>query len=396
MIALARARVSAILVAMRLGLRTVLAGVIAGTAAGCLVTNPALTDTGEETDDTSTSGGASSGQSSEPTAGPTTDPTTSVTTGPTTTGPTTTDPDTTDTEDPTSDTETTGPAACGSGHICINEAPAGWSGPVVWAETPTAEEAPSCPAAYPEPAFSAFDDLQAPPAECDCECGAATGVNCATITLEYHHADSSCIGAPDDEFTILTNGNCNDGPASGAGRYWEVPQPGVTGGDCLPSGTSEVPAASWASASTVCGGPSQGEGTCDAGLRCLPEPPAGFESRVCVWQPGELDCPSGDYSDRFIRHGDYADTRNCATCTCGDPTGECTGTVFLRSLGDCAGTVGLSAAIGDGCDANVGNVESAEAGTLSVSNTSCEPSVGTAIGEAEPEDPYTLCCQAVQ
>ena len=126
----------------------------------------------------------------------------------------------------------------------------------------------------------------------------------------------------------------------------------------------------------------------------MPAPSDGFESRVCIWQEGSLECPAGGYSDRFVRHASEDDDRNCQACTCGSPEGECSGSVVLRSSNDCSGaTPSLVVTIGGACSSNVGGtVSSASAGTLSVENVACEPSVGTAIGEAEPADPYTLCC----
>jgi len=380
---------------MQFGLRTALV-VIAGAMAGCLTTNPNL----PVNDD---GGGTQGSSGSDPTgspssAGPTT-ASTDPTTGATSTAGDTMDPDSTETADPTSDSETTGPAACGGGNLCVADAPPGWSGPVVWAETMFVDEEPSCPADYPEPAFTAFNDLQAPPAECECECGAATGnISCGPVSLEYHATDSSCFGSANDDFSISAGGACQSGPnITTTGRYWAVDDPGVTGGSCAPNSISNVPTATWASRSTVCGGVTASSGACDPGQACIPAPADGFESRLCVWQPGELECPAGDFTDRFVRHEeDIDDTRNCATCTCSSPAGECSGSVRLWPTNDCSGGFGSgTVSIGGSCTQSVDAVRAADASTLSVSNVSCQPSVGTAIGEAEPADPYTLCCMSV-
>jgi len=388
---------------MRLGLRTALLLTTGSALAGCLTSNPNLEPNESSAEDGST---AATDPTEGPTSGPSTTPTTGPTTGvPTTDGPTTVDPDTTDTEttDPSDTDETTGPASCGGGNVCVAEAPAGWAGPVVWAETPIADEAPECPAAYPELAFEAFDDLQAAPAVCDCECGTAGGASCATITLEYHNTDSACI-SPDDTYTINPSGSCTSGPSEGSGRYWEVADPGVSGGSCTPSASVEIADVAWNSQSTVCGGATLDSGSCIADQLCVSQPAADFESRLCVWQVGDLECPAGSYSDRFTRHASFEDDRNCSTCTCGDPEGECSGTVQLYGQSNCTplGGAGISATvdIGGDCERGVTTsshiVESARAGSLTVSNVACEPSVGTAIGEAEPDDPYTLCCLTVE
>ncbi|MGH1342267.1 MAG: hypothetical protein ACRBN8_11985 [Nannocystales bacterium] len=381
---------------MRLGLRAGLLLAAVSTVAGCLTTNPSL----DEDESTGAEGGSTA--ATDPTGArtgtagdaSTTGPTTGLTTGvPATEG--TSSGDSTAAEETAAPTsESDGPDSCGVGNVCVDEPPAGWSGPVVWADTPVADDSPGCGAAYPELAFEAFDDLQAAPAECDCECGTATGASCAPIVLEHHGSDSSCL-TPEDTFTMT--GTCSTAPSGASGDYWEIPEPGVTGGSCAPSGTTNIPSASWNSVSTVCGGADAAAGVCGAGASCLPAPPEGFEARACVWQPGQLECPAGAFSDRFVRHAGFDDSRNCETCTCGSAQGECDGTVVL--LNSCGGGGGSgNVAIGGSCTSVSPSMSGGlyNAATLSVSNVSCEPSVGTAIGEAEPTDAYTLCCMALE
>jgi hypothetical protein len=132
-------------------------------------------------------------------------------------------------------------------------------------------------------------------------------------------------------------------------------------------------------------------------MECIGRPDEAFEARVCVWQPGSLECPGDIFTDRFIRHAAVDDSRACATCTCGDPTGDCEGDVVLYASNDCSGVPSLVEQIGSTCTVSAGgSVSSARGNSLSVSNVSCEPSVGTAVGEAEPDDPYTLCCMTVE
>ncbi len=363
-------------------------------AAGCLTPNPALTDSSGDSEGDDSTGSDTSGSSANPstTAGPTSMTGTSTTEG------TTVDPDTTvgpDTDDPSGETETTGPAACGSGNVCAPEVPAGWAGPVVWAETATADPQPACPESYAELAFNAFDDLQAPPAECTCECGEPTGVGCAPLTLELHGADSSCIGAPDDTFTIVGSA-CNNLPNEPSGQYWEVADPGLSSGSCTPMDSTAVPPAGFSQTSTVCGGAAIGEGECVGTETCVAAPPEGFESRLCVWQEGDLECPTGSYEDRFVRHADFSDGRNCTACTCGDPSGTCVGNVVLWPSPSCSGMlIAGMVSVGGSCVQAADSVNSAEAGTLSVEDASCAPSGGVPTGEAEPDEPFTLCCMSV-
>lgn len=374
---------------------------IAG-AAGCLTTNPALTDSSGDSEGDDSTGSDTSGS-------PTTDPSTSAgptsMTGTSTTEATTVDPDTTvgpDTDDSSGDTETTGPAACGSGNVCAPEAPAGWAGPVVWAETATADPQPACPESYAALAFNAFDDLQAPPAECTCECDEPTGTACGSLTLELHGTDSSCIGAPDDTFTIL-GGACNNLPNEPSGQYWEVADPGLSSGSCTPMDSTAVPPAGWSQTSTVCGGAAIEDGECAGAETCVATPPEGFESRLCVWQEGDLECPAGSYEDRFVRHADFDDGRNCTTCTCDDATGSCSGAVLLWPGSNCtqggqpgaAGSIDLDGGCERALTSSSYPVTAAEAGTITVGDASCAPSGGVPTGEAEPDEPFTLCCMSV-
>lgn len=365
--------------AMRLGFRPRLA-MLVGILTGCLSPNPNLpvddTESGENSTSRDTSGddGATAGLATamSGTSGPTTD---SVTT---------------ETEDPSMDT---GSPSCGLGSVCAPEVPAGWSGPVIRAESLGDGEAPVCPDTFPDLAFDAYADLEAAEAECDCECGNAVGASCATPTLEFHGGNSSCVGGAFDEFSI--GASCQQGPAvSASNRWWSVDQAGVSGGSCTPSGSVDVPQASWASQTTACGGAAAEEpDECDGAATCVPEPEQGFEPALCVWQSGDLECPDGAYVDRFVRHADFTDTRNCEACECGDPEGDCVGDIRLWPTNNCSGGIASGTVpIGAGCVQAVDSVSSANSGILSVASVACAPSPTTAIGEAQPNGPYTLCC----
>ena len=377
---------------------------VCGLLPGCLTSNPALTDGGAGDSSGDTGGSPSSGLATSggpdsagtdvpetgdpPTGGVTSDP------GKDTDPGTTTDPGTsTDPGRDSDPTETTGPAACGADNVCVEEAPAGWSGPVIWAEVPIADDSPSCPVAYPEAAFSAFDGLLAPPAECDCSCGGATGAACAAITLEAF-TNSSCSGSASSTHAISGTSCQSISPPGGVIRF-QADDPGVTGGSCTPSATTDIPPATWEVSATVCGGASEVAGACEDGSTCLPRPEAGFESRVCVWQPGVLECPDSGFADRFIRHAAIEDDRSCLACECGAPQGECSGSVVISSASNCSISLGGATIGGDCFEPFSGQLVAARGSGLSVGNVSCEPSVGTATGEAEPSDPYTLCCMTV-
>lgn len=371
----------------------------ASVLAACTKPNPFLDDDGGSSGTTQTSSATGTSPTSATTATTSGDPTTSgpmtMTTADASSSSTTDDMGPT-TEDDSDDTV----PVCGSDRVCVSPVPAGWSGPVVWANTPSEDEDPQCPDLYPEQQVEAFDDLQAAPASCECECNNAVGVECGQVVAEYHGTNSACSGSPDEQYVVSGSG-CDSSPSTSPNRYWSVDAPGVMSGSCDAVTNETVPPATWATHSTLCGGASSMPGLCAGGGLCLPTPADGFESRICVWQPGALECPSGDYSDPFVRYGSFEDERNCATCTCGSPTGDCTGTVSLFYSSNCSGAVGGSVQFGGSCLQTAGTTTQfginsiRRSSTTPLEDVSCEPSIGTAVGEAAPADPITLCCTSV-
>ncbi len=369
-----------------------------GLTGGCTEANPFLMETeGSGSADTGSSTSATAGSTMSSTTNSDTDPPTTTTATSVVTSTTDPDPDTDPTEDTTGSDETDVAPGCDGGRVCVADPPGEWQGPVIWGDSPHDDGSLACPAAYPNLQLGGevFDELDAPPAECECSCGDASGVTCGEVTLEYHGEDSNC-GSPDQMF-VMAPLNCTAAPSGAPGHHWQVPAPGVDGGSCPPSLSETIPVSTWTSTTTLCGGGSSIPDVCDPGQQCVPGPAEEFESRVCIWQEGSIDCPRGiGYDDRFVRHQAIADTRACAACTCESPTGDCTGSVQLWNPTSCSAAPTASVSLGGSCTAT-GNlaqnaVEGARLGTTFIQNTECEPSEGTAVGEAEPSEPITLCC----
>lgn len=347
---------------------------VAGALMGCLSPNPNLLVTESESDSSSTVASASGAATNMPT-----DETA------------TTHSDTASSDGPS----TTGPSVCGSGYLCAPEAPEGWNGPVAWAQAPLEDDLPECPETYPEAVLEAYADLIATPAECICECGSASGASCGNLTLEFHGTNATCVGGAFNEFPI--GNSCQQGPAvTASNRRWSVDQPGVTGGSCSPSASVVTPKASWSSRTIACAEAQPDDsGLCGDFETCVPEPRDGFESQLCIWQPGVVECPKEAFVDQRFHHTGFTDTRDCEPCTCGAPEGECAGTVRLWSTNSCTGTESGFVQIGGECAQATDSVSSADRGALTVSGVSCQPSPGTATGQAEPSGTHTLCCMGL-
>jgi hypothetical protein len=310
----------------------------------------------------------------------TTTASTSASTDDTSAGPTTT-------EGPMPDT----PVACPSGSMCVAEAPADWNGPVIIAVTDVGAE-PSCAGDYPEPALAAFDELDAPPADCECSCGAVTGASCTNPTLEYHAGDAACA-SPNDDWTVTTG--CVSVSAPGA-DYWLVEPPEISGGDCTPNVVSDdVPPWSWGTAVTTCTG-MLGSIGCDAGSLCAPLPEPPFDASICIWRDDAVTCPDGPYSARRrIYYTEVSDTRGCGECQCEDAEGTCAGTVRLFSDTTCSQPAYTVTADGD-CELQANAIGVARArwmpGTITAS---CDPAGGEPMGLAAGAGRYTVCCLGV-
>lgn len=372
----------------------------------CTEENPFLADDDGDTEaaTTSTGGGPTTAGTTMTTAS-TTDSPTSTTDTTTTAGPTTDAPTTIatsdETEGPTSATDTTVgetgssssgvPAVCPETHACVPDLlPVGWAGPVVYGLSDVGAE-PNCPEDYPMvQGVAPKTDLMAAPAVCGCECGSASGMSCAIPVLEDHGSAGNC-SSPEDTFNL--GGGCNDITNQGPQTRWGLDAPGVTGGSCAPQPSTTLPEVSFATSATVCGGAVAGPAGCEEDESCVARPAGEFSDFICIYRAGEHTCPAeGPFEDRLTFHESFDDGRECSTCSCGSPTGSCTGSVALHSSASCdaagAGTVST-----DGCIVGVAGVTvSAARWTQTGITASCTPSVTSPEGEAVPSEAVTFCC----
>lgn len=265
--------------------------------------------------------------------------------------------------------------------------PRPWNGPVAVTRTPMVDDAPTCPAAYPDPVGGElFGDLAAMDLMCMCAC-ALDEVVCPThVTLDVF--DDLVCAAEDMNYSITTM--CNSGPAGQLGSWRASSEPVDSGSCTAQSGVVPTPAGfdtRW----TLCAGDASA-GACEAGEVCAPAA-APFE-RMCIWQDGDHDCPSDGFTERELVHTDLDDQRGCAECTCSDVAGTCTGTIRLWGADGCpmGGIEDIMTVELDSCveyDAQAAMlIEPLEP----TDDVACPPSAPTPTGEVVPTGPVTVCC----
>jgi hypothetical protein len=156
----------------------------------------------------------------------------------------------------------------------------------------------------------------------------------------------------------------------------------VNGATCDPSSFENVPPPAWQTSVRSCES-AGGEG-CGVGGSCVPE----LDEPLCIWIPGDTDCPVGPYEVQVVFHETIADGRGCTECSCAGPTGTCAGSVSL-AYNSCQ--VGIGSIDVGKCGSF--NTSPAQAGYLmEIDDPGCAPEGGDPTGQAVAEDPVTFCC----
>lgn len=304
---------------------------------------------------------------------------------------------TTDDESETGpDPDTTGDSPdCGVGEVCVEDALADWTGPGALRSGNADDDL--CGADYPTQVLEVFSDLVAAPADCGCECGAASGMACggsANIT-PYPLGDNVCGESPGDDWDVAEACNDTVDTPGGDSTYWIiVDQPAVAdAGSCDATPTVEVSDPAYATRTLLC--MSAGAGAeCGEQAHCATNPVAPFED-LCVFQAGEHECPA-QYPEQTIHHQEVEDARGCEACTCGDPIGACSTGEIQVYLQDGCITPSTTTMLADGTcqnDFSIGGTSGAQYIPGTHSATTCSPSDGVPTGSAEPSEPVTVCCR---
>jgi len=282
--------------------------------------------------------------------------------------------------------------ACGTGEVCVGSAPAGWTGPVQLYEG--AAPPPPCPPST-SLEIEGGSGLSAPPATCStCTCGAPAGVTCGSPTVTLY-TDSVCGGASCDVGTVTstcsllkTGTQCN---IAGTLVYVSVAPAQATGGSCPPTPeVPSVPPAAWTTNALACAPLATGA-ACGAGMECTPSPAAPFVT--CIYQAGNVSCPSAAYPNKSIVDTNWFDTRTCSACSCGAPGGCAGGAVLVSTNSACSS--GVQNPIPSACkfDGIPGILPYYAEMVTPPSPNGCTPGGGQPTGGTVPTGPITLCCQ---
>lgn len=103
---------------------------------------------------------------------------------------------------------------------------------------------------------------------------------------------------------------------------------------CEKTENEVIPPFAWAASITTCRIP-EAALPCDDGV-CLPEIPAGFEDKWCIYQQGDLECPD-PFPVKSTFWSDTEDTRQCSTCQCGTLATCEDAELMIFEAPDCAG-----------------------------------------------------------
>lgn len=279
---------------------------------------------------------------------------------------------------------------------CSAPAPEGWFGPTVHARLDPGDILPECPDEVGDPGPSLVDGFVDPgPAVCECSCEVMQGQNCSMSLV--HSAESDC-GQQCFEgyympycyynysgFVAVTDA-CTNVEIEGFAHF-QI-NPGGGGGSCQKQDDELIPPFSWTSAIRTCRLPADAM-SCDDGV-CLPEVPAGFEAKWCIYKEGDVECPAGSFTHKSVFYTGVDDTRGCSNCSCGAAAGDCSeATLMVFDEPDCAGEPSATITGAEACVPATGASVAADLG----SEGGC-PVTNMAMPEGNivPSGAFTFCC----
>lgn len=294
---------------------------------------------------------------------------------------------------------------------CWPNPPMGWSAPgLLWFGSEN--NPPPCPDVAPTVGYEGKGGLDAPAATCGaCSCVPPTGSCMPPTTITVGNGTCSGTstnhlsfdpptdwnnGACSANMTIPTGALCNGAPCVQSVTFGPLT---MTETGCAPllSGGSMVPPPTWSQFARSC--TSNGGMCASLGEICGPPPSPGFQ--VCIFQQGDMDCPSfSPYSEKHVFYQGVDDTRGCSPCTCSSPLGStCSATASIYSDLVCNDLVKsvMVDAIGPHCvDVLTGAALGGKAVELPVYTAGqCQPGGGAALGAAAPIYAATFCCLSV-
>ncbi len=271
---------------------------------------------------------------------------------------------------------------CGGAEVCAPTSVTGWDDKllVYWGTAAT-----TCPGGTTE-VFKGGTSLNAPAAQCKCECGGS--VTCPSSATFNIHSTAGCGAACQ---SIVASGNtcmpltpfCVAPPH----QYSITPQ--AFGSNCAAQPSETVPKADFQDRTLVCAAPATG--TCNGG-DCITKPPSGFAQQACIGRNGTHLCPAGPYSVRTLSYSNFVDNRGCSACVC--TKGKC-GFARLWPNTGCSGSISRSHLLEDSkivCDTSTW---APAAVTYVATAAACVANTPTPSGAATLNfaTAYTTCCR---
>jgi len=279
---------------------------------------------------------------------------------------------------------------CQVGYSCSVDPPNGWTAIAIWVSGTNSP--PACSGAYAQMGYDAMNSLNAPPAQCSCNCDPSAGESCgSSFASATAYNDGAC--SSQSVSSGLPPSFCVN-PGVGVESSVMVPPPSPSGGSCPPKSSANVPSPSWGTFARTCDYAVARDttGGCSGGSSCVAKVPGGLAG-PCVTQAGDQACPSG-YSQKVLFYTGMSDSRGCSTCTCGNPAGgTCAATLKLYSNGGCSGALVATFNTSNSCQVGTGATFSSwTIGNFTLTPGSCTPQGGAPTGNATPTGTQTVCC----
>ncbi|MFT3764766.1 MAG: hypothetical protein QM820_04510 [Minicystis sp.] len=293
---------------------------------------------------------------------------------------------------------------------CVPGNPVSWSFPpnLVWFGPE--EDVPDCPPGVAL-AFQGHADLDAPLDCGTCTCAPPTGSCTLPATMTANAATCALNGAstPHTPFDPASGwiGACDSNESIPAGKLCSgvkcvqsitIPPLTLSEGTCSPSQPPTPSPPTWKT--FVRGCQAQPKFACPStGDVCLVSPPPGSGFRTCIYKDGDIECPSdfSKYTEKHVVYQHFTDTRACAPCSCGSPSGSsCSASISVFTDGACS-SLALSATVSSAqavChDLPAGTPLGSKSATPpAYTPGTCAASGGEPMGEATPIQPATYCC----
>jgi hypothetical protein len=311
---------------------------------------------------------------------------------------------------------------CQTDYECVDPIPQGWETPgyVALYTALATETPPDCPKGMATKIYTGGTQLEAAPTTCSsCGCAPASGESCQLTSdldtgvagvqpMRVENAAACAMGATQNSSLSVPaswDGSCFHSEMLAGGQTCGG-QPcnvsvlstaaTVTGGMCMPTGgVADKPMPTFQEKAFACYGVKNGGG-CIGTHVCKPKFKPPFKPHVCIEAAGDVACPAGNFSNKYVYYSDYDDTRDCSKCTCGSPSGgsceitlslfsdqACTSMVSTFKAGNCGALTGNPAVA-----SWTGQVTKAPSGSTCVAGAPSTP-----MGGVTPKIPTTFCCE---